>query len=250
MESNTTLNTLEKKEFFLYNVASGIKAGVPIAVGYIPIAIAFGLLAKSLGIPNIISVLMSIIVFAGASQFVGVKLIALGAAPLEIIMTTFILNFRHFLMSSSLSQRIESGTSKKLLNILTFGITDETFSVASLQEEAKLNPYFLLGLNFSAYLSWVLGTCIGVFLAGGLPGTIKSSMGIALYAMFIGLLVPAFKGSKNIFLVSMAAVFINSLLYWSPLFKFLSTGWSIIISTMLAAGMGSYFFPQGGKKDE
>lgn len=91
----------------------GIKAGIPIAIGYIPIAITFGLLAKSMGIHYSIAAMMSFWVYAGASQFVAVNLLALNATYWEIVLTTFIINFRHFLMSASLSRRIEQPTSKK-----------------------------------------------------------------------------------------------------------------------------------------
>ncbi len=95
-----------EKSVIKSEVISGIKAAIPIAIGYIPITITFGLIAKSAGIPNYISLLMSVIVFAGGSQFVAVNLLMLGAAPVEMVIATFILNLRHFLMSSSVSQRI------------------------------------------------------------------------------------------------------------------------------------------------
>jgi 4-azaleucine resistance transporter AzlC len=227
----------------------GVKVGIPIAVGYIPIAVAFGLLAKSADIPNSISLLMSLVIFAGASQFVGVNLLALGIAPWEIVMTTFILNLRHFLMSASLSQRIEEGTSKKYLALLSFGITDETFSIASLRNEDKLSPGFILGLNLTAFSAWNAGTWIGVFLATGLPESIKTSMGIALYAMFIGLLVPSLK-SRPVLTVSLLSIMFNLLLNYIPLFDNLSTGWCIIISTIISSIIGTILFPQGVKNNE
>ncbi|HJV46478.1 MAG TPA: AzlC family ABC transporter permease [Bacillota bacterium] len=223
-------------------LAAGLRAGIPIAVGYIPIAIAFGLLAKSTGIPNYISIMMSVFIFAGASQFVGVNLIALGAGFSEIIFTTFILNLRHFLMSASLYQRVDLEASKVLRILFSYGITDETFSVASLRSESKLSGYFLLALNGLAFLSWNIGTIIGIFLAQGLPTSLKSSMGIALYAMFIALLVPSLGKSKEIMVVSLTAASVHGILHWVPLFKGLSTGWAIIISTVMAALVGSFFF--------
>ncbi|MTI79992.1 MAG: AzlC family ABC transporter permease [Firmicutes bacterium] len=234
---------MEKRSLLI----SGIKAGLPIAIGYIPIAITFGLLAKSTGIPNYITVCMSLIVFAGASQFVGVKLMAIGATSWEIIMTTFILNFRHFLMSSSLSRKIESGTSKKWLSIISFGITDESFTVASLRKENKLSPIFLLALNTTAFSAWVSGTAVGVFLATGLPGSLTNSMGIALYAMFIGLLVPSVKGSKPILLVALTAMITSYLIGIIPFLNNLSSGWSIIIATITAALIGAILYPRGVK---
>jgi 4-azaleucine resistance transporter AzlC len=229
---------------------NGIKVGIPIAIGYIPIAIAFGLLARSSGIPNHISILMSLIIFAGASQFVGVNLISLGVASWEIVMATFILNLRHFLMCASLSQRIKEGTSKKYLALLSFGITDETFSVASLRKEEKLSPGFIFGLNLTAFSAWNIGTWIGVFLATGLPESVKSSMGIALYAMFMGLLVPSLKKSRPILIVSMISIAINCTLNYIPLFSSISAGWNIIISTVIASAIGTKLFPEGVNDNE
>lgn len=223
---------------------AGLTAGIPIAIGYIPIAIAFGLLAKSTGLPSYATILMSFIVFAGASQFVGVNLLALGVGYPEIILTTFILNSRHFLMSASLSQKVEQKTSKKWLSLISFGVTDETFMVASLRQEEKLSASFLLGVNLIAFSSWNIGTWIGVFLGAGLPSSIQNSMGIALYVMFIGLLIPAIRKSHPYLIVTIIAILISSIIHWIPPFNSLSSGWSIIITAILAALIGALLFPK------
>ncbi|WP_315118941.1 AzlC family ABC transporter permease [uncultured Clostridium sp.] len=235
---------MEKRDKVSY-FKEGIRLAMPIAIGYVPIAITFGLITKSSGVSNEVGIMMSIMVFAGASQFIGVNLMALGSAPLEIIVTTFIINFRHFLMSSSLSQKVKENTDKKLLYLISFGITDETFAVASLKEEGKLNPYVILGLNFTSYLSWVFGTIFGVALGNVIPEVIKNSMGIALYAMFIGLLVPALKKSKPILVISLLSIGINTLIMYIPIFAFISKGWSIVISTMISSLVGALMFKEG-----
>jgi 4-azaleucine resistance transporter AzlC len=218
----------------------GLRAGIPVAIGYIPIAIAFGLLAKSFDFPNTITLSMSFFIFAGASQFITVQLLMTGSMYWEIILTTFILNSRHFLMSASLSQRIES-TSRKLLAAIAFGVTDETFSIASTRKEAR-SALFVLGLNTIAFLAWNIGTWIGVFLAFGLPGTLQASMGIALYAMFIGLLVPSLT-TRPVFVVASFAIVMQAVLHWiiTPFFP-ISDGIRIIIATVVAAGIGAFLF--------
>jgi len=226
----------------------GLKAAIPIAVGYIPIAITFGLVAKSAGIPNCISMLMSFIVFAGSSQFVAVNLITLGANTWEIVFTTFIINLRHLLMTASLSQRIDSRISKKLRSLIAFGVTDETFTVTSLCETKLIDTGFILGLNFLAFISWQTGTWIGIFLAAGLPASLKTSMGIALYAMFIGLIVPPLRDSKPVLIVVLLAILIHSILCWAPLSSSISSGWKIIIATVTAALTATVIFPQGVKQ--
>ena len=142
------MECIEKKKRFL----EGVKVGAPVAVGYIPIAVAFGLLARSAAIPNEIIILMSLLIYAGASQFIGINLLVLGASYNEIVITTFILNLRHFLMTAALSQKIEAEISKKWRALLAFGVTDETFTIGVLQSDKKMSPYFILGLNSIAYL--------------------------------------------------------------------------------------------------
>lgn len=231
---------LSNKEAF----RSGMRAGIPVAVGYIPIAIAFGLLAKSFEMPNAITLAMSLFIFAGASQFIGVQLIMAGSMYWEIVLTTFILNLRHFLMSASLSQRLET-TSNRFLAALAFGVTDETFSVASTRNEAT-RGHFVLGLNMIAFLAWNVGTWIGVFLAFGLPATIQASMGIALYAMFIGLLVPSLT-RKPVVVVALLAAWTQGFLHWvvMPILP-LSSGLSIVIATFVAAGAGALLYREEG----
>lgn len=218
----------------------GLKAGVPIAVGYLPIAIAFGVLAKTLGIPSIVAMLMSLIVFAGASQFVGIKLMSLGALPIEIVLATFILNLRHFLMASFIAQNLEKGTSKKLMPHLAFGITDETFAVASIEEKGEISPQFMLGLNLMAFSSWNIGTLAGLLMSSWIPEYIINGMGIALYSMFIGLVVPSMRTANPTLIVAIAAMAVNSVFYFVPVLNFVSPSWAIIISTVSAALLGSF----------
>ncbi|NLM43653.1 MAG: AzlC family ABC transporter permease [Clostridiales bacterium] len=224
---------------------NGLKAAIPIGLGYIPIAIAFGILSKASDIPNTISIMLSMVVFAGASQFVGVNMLSLGAATVEIVMATFILNFRHFLMSASLSQRIDERTSKRFMSLLAFGITDETFSLASMWEEKKLSPYFLLGINTIAFCSWNTGTWAGLLLGTALPDTLQNSMGIAIYCMFIGLLLPSMKKSIPVLVVAAMSMVIHSMFKWIPVLAGLSSGFTIIIATIAAATLGTILFPEG-----
>ncbi|OGO78627.1 MAG: branched-chain amino acid ABC transporter permease [Clostridiales bacterium GWB2_37_7] len=232
-----------------FEFKEGLKAGIPIAVGYLPIAITFGLMTKAAGIPSYVGILMSLVLYAGASQFVGINLLVLGAASWEIVLTTFILNLRHFLMSASLSQSLKPDSSKTFLPLASFGITDETFTVASLNSKDKLDVYYLLGLNIIAYGAWNIGTWFGLFLASGLPQSLKDSMGIALYAMFLGLLIPSAAKSKSVLIIALTAAAIHALIKWLPMFNALSAGWSIIISTIIAAALGAYLYPQEENQD-
>lgn len=208
----------------------GLQSGLSIAIGYFPIALTFGLLAKTTGLTLTETVLMSLIVYAGASQYIALSLISLGTGAFEIILTTFIVNIRHFLMSASLNEMSEDDQLGKRM-IYSFGITDETFSVAATNEGTVTTGY-LFGLTSIAYLSWVVNSGIGYVIGANLPKTLQESMSVALYAMFIGLLVPSLKKSvKVVYLAVLAAAF-NTIF---TLGEWLSTGWSIVVATLLSA---------------
>ena len=208
----------------------GLQSGITLAIGYAPVAMTFGLLAKTTGLTIIEAVLMSMIVFAGAAQFISLSLLTLGTGAFEIILTTFIVNIRHFLMSTVLNEKSEDD--HLLFKVIySFGITDESFSVASMKD-GEIGKSFMFGLNGISYLSWVVFTGLGFFLGAGLPQILQESMSVALYAMFIGLLVPSMKNSvKVVFLAGLAACF-NTIF---TLTNALSTGWAIVCATLLSA---------------
>ena len=178
---------------------------------------------------------MSALVFAGASQFVAVNLLATGAGLGEIILTTFLVNIRHLLMGAALAPRLRRQP-VKVKSIIAFGVTDETFSVVSMYPAKNSNPGFVAGVNTIAYLGWVLGTACGSLMVKGLPALLQSSMGLALYAMFIGLLVPAVKKSLRLLLIALVAMFVNLLFS-----QFISPGWSIVLGTVIGGATGIYF---------
>jgi len=235
----TTLVARKSSQF-----RQGVQAGISIAIGYMPIALTFGLLAKATGLGLLETVLMSLIVFAGASQYISLNLLSLGTGIFEIILTTFIVNIRHFLMSASLNEKLEQDTLwKKALS--AFGLTDETFSVAATKEGTVTNSY-MFGIIVVSYGSWVINSGIGHVVGAGLPQSLQESMSVALYAMFIGLLVPAFKKQrKAIWLAGLAAIF-NSV--FSLVFKF-STGWAIVSATLLSALTIEFLYKGRGGTD-
>lgn len=227
------------------SIINGISKGLHIAIGYVPIGISFGLIAKSLGIPNGIIVLMSVLVYAGASQFMAVGLLAAGISGFEIVLTTFIVNFRHFLMSASLSSKLHEKLEEKALPFVAFGITDETFAYISMVKSDSIDTKWVLGLNVMAYLSWAMSTILGIFLSTSLPEIIQNSMGISLYAMFIGLLVPKVKGNRLLVKVTGISILIIVLFYYTPLTQlFASDGWRMIGIILCASTLGALIFPE------
>jgi len=214
----------------------GVQAGLPIFLGYFPIAIAFGALAVQAQFTWMEAVFMSLIVFAGASQFVGVSMFLAGAGAAQIIAATFFLNMRHLIMSLAVNDQMRhfSGGWK---GFLSFFITDETFALltlgdADIQSE-KRTPAYIAGLMVTAYLGWVSGTAVGGLGAGFIPPEITTAMTVGLYGLFIGLLIPPARKS-----ISYAVIAVSSMILNWALGLFVDTGWAIVLATIFAAGLG------------
>ena len=221
----------------------GLRRGLPIALGYIPVSFTFGLVAVRGGLPAWVAVLISLTNLTSAGQFAGTSLIIAGAALFEITITTLVINLRYLLMSLSLSQKLSTTLSLPQRAVMAFGITDETFSVASLEEQEVTFPY-MLGLISGPYCGWGLGTAFGALICSVLPGNLQEALGITLYAMFIALLVPNVKRSQAALVVALLAIGISSCFTWLPVLNQISDGWSIIVATVTACLVGAALFPR------
>lgn len=215
------------------SVKEAIKDGIPIVIGFLPIAMTFGILCKSGNLSVYESLSFSMIVFAGASQFVAVSLLFQGVNTFEIVITTFLLNFRHFLFAISLSSKITQNM-RKFSPIFAFGLTDEIFSVVSIKEKELTNSYMIV-LELMAYIALAIGTYLGFSLGNVLPMQIRASMGIALYALFVSIIAPEIKKSKKVGLIFLCAGLIN---FFAVNILNIQQGWSIIISIILASFIG------------
>ncbi len=211
---------------------AGSRDALPVVLGFVPIAVAFGILARQAGIPPHLTALMSVMVFAGSSQFIAVSMLAGGASFGVIIMTTFLVNLRHLLMSASLSPFFKT-FSGKWLPLLAFGITDETFAIAStVFRNYPRDEGYVFGLQFTAYMSWVGGSLAGALLGGGFTAATALGLEFVLYAMFIFLLVVQLNEYK------MVLVALFSGLAALLLAKLLPGHWFIILATLLGATLG------------
>ncbi|WXR62037.1 AzlC family ABC transporter permease [Peptostreptococcaceae bacterium AGR-M142] len=220
-----------------YDVKEGFYDALPMMIGFIPIAMTFGVLAKNDGIDMFTTVLFSSLVFAGASQFIALNLLLVGCSAGEIIITTLLVNFRHFLMSASLSNRLDKSL-KKISPIIAFGVTDESFSIMSFKE-GELSKEYIITLEYLAYFAWVAGTFLGFLLGGILPVSLTNAMGISLYAMFIAILVPEVKKSNVPLVLALLSGLSNFLL---KSIVGLQSGWSIVLSIILVSMLGVYLF--------
>lgn len=216
----------------------GVVTGIPITLGYIPVAITFGVLAFQSGLSLFELTLMSALVYAGASQFMGVNMIVANASMIEIVIATFVLNFRHFVMSLSFMHSIRDLVPLRGRFGVSLGLTDEAFAVAAMNQGKANNRqavYFYIGIFLSGYIAWVLGSLAGGLLGEVIPEQLSQSMGIALYALFISLLVPSVKKEFRFGLIAIIAMLINLIAV-----QFMSSGWAIVVGTVLGGFSGVF----------
>lgn len=228
--------------------ANGTKDGLPIAFGYLSVSFAFGMVCIQKGLPAWAPIIISLTNFTGTGQFAGADLIAAGAAFAEIAITLLIINMRYLLMSLSLTQRLSDEFSLGKRLVIAFGNTDEIFAVA-MRQQKTLTFAYMMGLIISAFSGWVAGTVLGVFASSFLPDIVRSALGIALYAMFIAIIIPAAKDSKPVTKVVLISVIISCIFFFVPYLNMLSKGWVIIICGVVSSAVGAALFPVETKEE-
>ena len=220
----------------------GLIKGIPVCLAYLPVSFTFGIMAISGGIPAWLAIVTSLSNLTSAGQFAGAQLMFAGATLFEIALTTFVINLRYMLMSLSLSQRIERDTPLWKRMIFGFAITDEIFAIASL-EDKKITAEYMFGLMTSPILGWTAGTALGTVASSIMSDRLAAAMGIALYCMFIALIIPPAKKSRAVVATIGEAVAITCILQFVPFFGFISEGFRIIIATVAASAVSALIFP-------
>lgn len=214
-------------------VVEGLMTAAPIMIGYLPIALAYGVLANQAGLSLVELTSMSALVFGGASQFMILNMMLVQATYIELVLATFVLNFRHFIMSLSMSHRLRTFKLKDKA-VLGALMTDESFSVLSVLNKDKQTPVsFYITLHIAGYFSWVTGSLLGGVIGAFIPDTLGQSFGISLYAMFIALLLPSVKKEWRYGVIAVLAMVVNYLL--TPV---ASDGIRIVVATLLASLVG------------
>ncbi len=221
---------------------SGCRRSLPIALGYFPVSFSFGVFVASSGLPLGLATLISITNLTSSGQFAGVSLMLVQASYMETALTLLMINARYFLMSLSLSQKIDQKMSTLERMVISFGITDETFSLASLEQKTLSFP-FMSGFILIPIIGWTSGTLAGETLTNLLPASLQNAMGLALYGMFLAIIIPASSKSRAIGEVVLLAAILSTLMYVTPLFQELSSGFQLIIATLLAALYGAWRYP-------
>ena len=226
-----------------------LRDGLPIALGYFPVSFTFGMLAISQGLPAFQAVLISATNLTSAGQFAGLTVIAAGASLLEMALTQLVINLRYALMSLSLSQKLDSRVTLLQRCIVAFGNTDEIFAVAS-SKPGTIGARYLYGLILGPVLGWTGGTLAGAVASGLLPAMVQSALGVAIYGMFIAIVVPPARQFRPVLAVVLIALALSCGFAWLPVLRQVSAGFAIIFCTVLAAGAGALLFPLEEKEEE
>ena len=211
----------------------GLRDGVPIGLGYFPVSFTFGLAAVAMGLPVWVAVAISATNLTSAGQFAGLELIAAGGSMVEMALTQLVINIRYALMSLSLSQKLDRRVTRPQRLLISHAITDEIFGVASARPGRLTAPY-LFGLISIPVAGWLGGTLAGAAAGGILPASVSSALGIAI-------IIPACRSYRPVLLVTAVAVVLSCLAGW--LLPGLSSGFSIILCALVAAGLGAKLFP-------
>ena len=218
---------------------SGVKAGIPIGLGYLSVSTGFGIFAVASGLYWWQAVLISMLTVTSAGQLAGVRIMAAGGSLFSTLISQLTINIRYSFMSISLSQKLDKDVTNRKKLGMGFLMTDEIFAVASTKNKVT-----------SSFFGWTLGTLIGAVLGNVLSASVMSAMGLAMYGMFVAIVVPDMKKNKDIFILAFLAMAISAAFYYLPLLKNVSIGIAISISAVVAAAVMAFLRPIPDEQEE
>ena len=225
----------------------GLKCGIPIGLGYFAVSFTFGMAAVKAGLSVFEAVMISFLNLTSAGQFAGLDVMIGGGTFVEMAVTQFIINLRYSLMSFTVSQKLDKKYPFWHRFIVAFGVTDEIFGVTAAQP-GKVSPFFNYGAMCVSIPGWTLGTLSGAISGSVLPAFITSALGVAIYGMFLSIIIPPAKHDRAVLGAVIAAMALSSLFKYAPVLNKISDGFVIIIVTVIVAGTLAYFFPHTGKE--
>lgn len=216
--------------------SKGIVDGLPICFGYLAVAFAFGISAVASGLTPIEATLISMTNLTSAGQFAALPIIMAGGGLLELAMTQFIINLRYMLMSISLTQKFDGSVRFCDRFLIAFGVTDEVFGVSS-SRKGKVGKSYMLGLILTPFLGWSLGTLFGSVAGNVLPAVVTTALSVAIYGMFVAIVLPDAKKEGAIALCVIIAMVLSCCFSFIPLLKAVPQGFVVIICAVVAAGI-------------
>ena len=232
-----------------YTYREGLHDGVPIALGYLSVSFGFGISVVSKGLSWVVALIISLTNETSAGQLAGLGVIAASGSLIEIALTQLVINIRYALMGISLSQRVDGSFTTPWRMLLSFSITDEIFAVASLKKEKIGNRYFG-GLCTLPYIGWALGTLLGAAAGSLLPELILNALGVAIYGMFIAIIIPPAKKSRSVRAAVILAALLACVMRYTPYLRNISGGFAVILCAVPVSAFCAKMFPIREEGDE
>lgn len=219
-----------------------MRDGVPICLGYFAVSFAFGIQAADINLSPFQAGLLSLMNVTSAGQFAGLGVIASAGSYLEMAALQAIVNLRYLLMSATLSQKLVPETSTLHRLGIAYGVTDEIFGISVLRPGA-LSPFYSYGAIFVSVFGWVAGTVMGASAGEILPHRLTGALGIALYGMFIAIIIPPAREQRPVFAVVIAGMVLSTVFTYAPVLRTISGGMRIIIVTVAVASVAAFVWP-------
>ena len=219
----------------------GLKDGVPIGLGYLSVSFTFGIMAILAGLFWWQAVLISMLCVTSAGQLAGIQIMVSPGRYIEMLISQITINIRYSFMSISLSQKVSEQFKGIWRWIFSFMVTDEIFGVAVTKNEVT-RSYFA-GLCVVPYIGWTVGTLLGALLGNILPKSLMNALGIAIYAMFVAIVVPEIKINKKVIYAVVISAALSCIFRYVPVIKEVPTGIAISVCAILAAGVTAYIHP-------
>ncbi len=220
----------------------GLLHGLPICFGYLAVAFSFGIFAVGQGLSVAEVIMISMTNVTSAGQLAGVPVIAGAGSLIELASTQLIINLRYALMSVSLSQKMDGSVRGVDRLLIAFVNTDEVFAVSAIQPHG-VSRWYLYGLILTPYLGWAAGTALGAVAGNILPAIVSSALGVAIYGMFVAIVVPGMRDHRPTLFCVLTAIALSLLFYYTPGLKEVPSGFVIIICAVLASTLFALLSP-------
>lgn len=226
----------------------GLKDGIPICIGYIPVSFAFGIFAVENGLTVLQATLISLLNVTSAGQLAGVPIMATGTLT-EIALSQLVINSRYSLMSVSLSQKFSKSVRFIDKLIISFANTDEIFAIAH-SNNGAVGKKYMWGLMLLPIIGWTCGTFAGAFAGNVLPEIVVSALGLAIYGMFIAIVVPVARKEIKTALCVLCAILLSCCFRYIPALSVVPSGFTVIICAVVASALFAVIAPVNAEESE
>ena len=232
----------------MQNYFRGVRAGIPIGLGYLSVSFGLGILAVSMGMHVWQAVLISMVTLTSAGQLSGIHTMCVPGQYMEMLISQLTINVRYSFMSICLSQKTDAKFKGIYRLLLGFFMTDEIFAVAS--TEKRVSRSYFLGLAAAPYIGWTSGTLLGALLGDILPERVMGALCLAIYAMFVAIVIPEVRAEKTLGIVVGVSVLLSTAFYYLPILNNISSGLAVTVCAIVAAVLGAWFFPKKEEEEE